>query len=373
MNAPPAYARNQENFTAFHALQSEVALRLASNPWAIRRWLEAQPERQARKGGDSGKPPRAWRTARLSIARRRQLLGLIERAEASPAEAGALAEFLLAAMPVCSYLEIAGAASPRLRETDPIADDSCRRLSLFREQLFSSNLGLARCAVRPAGGVDASDLLSAASSGLLDAIDRYVPGERSARFGYFASYWIRYHLSRQRQKFGSLVSFPINQHRIGHRIDRYLADCAAAGLPAPTNAELCAKLKLGPDAYYWHRLRPRVHSLDAFATPEGPGGAAAHHLCDPGPGPAGALEEAEIAGQLTALLRANVAPATRVMLATMRNVGSLSEAARDYLDQVHDRIMERIRPMDLPRFSDPPAFETACDPSFRSRKDRGVP
>ena len=64
MNAPPAYARNQENFTAFHALQSEVALRLASNPWAIRRWLEAQPERQARKGGDSGKPPRAWRTAR---------------------------------------------------------------------------------------------------------------------------------------------------------------------------------------------------------------------------------------------------------------------------------------------------------------------
>jgi DNA-directed RNA polymerase specialized sigma subunit len=373
MNATAAYTRNQENFTAFHALQAEVAQRLASHPGVIRRWLDAQPERQARKGGDSGKPPRAWRTARLSIARRSELRGLIGGAEASPTGAGPLAAFLLAAMPVCTYLEIAGSALPPLQETDPLADDSCRRLSLLRERLFSGNFGLAQSAARQAGGPDASDLLSAASSGLLDAIDRYVPGERAARFGYFASYWIRYHLSRQRQKFGSLVSFPINQHRIGHRIDRYLADCEASGRPAPTEAELCAHLKLGQDAFYWHRLRPRVHSLEALAVQDPAAESADNTLCDPAPGPAAALEEAEIAGQIAALLRSNVEPATRVMLATMRNVGSLGEAARDYLDQVHDRVMDRIRPLDLPQFSDSRAFGTACDPAFRARKGRGGP
>ena len=141
----------------------------------------------------------------------------------------------------------------------------------------------------------------------------------------------------------------------------------------PTEAELCAHLKLGPDAYYWHRLRPRVHSLEGLAVQESRAKSPDNMLCDPGPGPVAALEEAEIAGQITALLRSNVAPATRVMLASMRSVGSLSEAARDYLDDVHDRVMERIRPLDLPRFSDPRAFGTACGPAFRSRRGRGGP
>jgi hypothetical protein len=373
MNAAPAHSRNDENFAAFHALQGELTRRLAAHPGVIRAWLQAQPPRESRDSAAAGRLPKSWRTARLSNARRRELAALAARVEQFPDDAGLLAAVLLESMPVCTYLEIAAAARPGLESVDPCAAGLCRRLARDREALLVANYGLAQAAARQRNPRDPTDLLSAASTGLLDAIDRYVPGSRAARFGYFASYWIRYHMSRHAQKNGSVVSFPINQHRIGRRIERYLAEREAQGLPQPPDEEVRADLKLGCDAFYWHRLKPQVVSFDSLPARDGGGGFPESCLCDPGPGPAGTLEEAEIAAQLTALLRRSAPPATRVMLAYLRRVGSLPDAAEDYLAGLHQLVAERVGPLArfLPTTSR--AFETACGPASREGRVSGSP
>lgn len=385
MNAAPAYTRNQENFATFYALQNDFVRCLASHPGVIRDWMDTQPLRQPRDSRDPGKTAKAWRTARLSAARRRELSELILRVEETPAATESLVNVLLAAMPVRTYLEIADAAHPSLRAIDTQADELCCRLTRLREALFMTNYGLAQAAALQRNRNDPSDFLSAASCGLLDAIDRYVPDARAARFGYFASYWIRYHLSRHTQKYGSVVSFPINQHRIGHRIDRYLSDRQVSGLPAPSDTELCADLKLGCDAFYWHHLKPQVYSFENLVSHDPRAATAEHFLCDPAPGPAAVLEEAEIAGQLISLLRATAPPAIRVMLAYARSVGSLADAAGDYLTHLHELAMDRIRPLsragpdragvnpDFVGASDYPAFGIACDPAFRAKRAAGNP
>jgi hypothetical protein len=367
MTAAPEYSRNQENFVAFYALQGDLVRRLASHPGLIADWLEAQPPRQPRGGASPARLPKAWRTARLSTARRRELAALVRRVEADPAEAGALASQLLAALPVLSYLEIAGSARPSLGAVDGQADACCSRLARLREHLFTTNYGLAQAAARRRNPRDPADLLSAASSGLLDAIDRYVPDARAARFGYFANYWIRYHLSRHSQKHGSVVSFPINQHRIGHRIERYLAERRADGLPPPTDAELCSDLKLGGDAYYAHQLKPQVVSFENLPVRDPRIGELEHFLCDPAPGPATALEEAEVAGQLVSLLRACAPPAVRVMLAYVRSIGSLADAAGDYLADLHGLALDRVGTSPSPPLSAARAFGIACGPAFQAK------
>ena len=377
MTAALAYSRNQENFAAFHALQSDFVRCLAAHPGVIRDWLEIQPRRQPRRVAAQAKSPRVWRTARLSVGRRLELSGLVRCAEENPAETEPLASLLLSTMPVGTYLEIAAAARPSLRAIDPQADDLRARLSGMRNALLAANYGLAQVAARQRQPADSAELLSAASCGLLDAIDRYVPNVKAARFSYFATYWIRYHISRHAQKHGSLVSFPINQHRIGRRIDRYLTDRQTSGLPAPSDAEVCADLKLGGEAFYWNHRKPRVFSFEDYGGHD-PRDALDHCLCDPAPGPVAALEEAEIAGQLVSLLRASAPPAIRVMLAYLRNVGSLADAAGDYLAHLHETAMERILPLSRvnPHFtgvSDSPAFEIACDPAFRARRAAGNP
>jgi hypothetical protein len=375
MSDAPAYTRNQENFAAFYALQGEYVRCLASYPDVIRNWLAAQPRREPRRAGRPSRPQRAWRSARLSIGRRRELSDLIQRVEEDPAAVDSLAALLLGAMPVRTYLEMADAARPSLQAIDARAHELCGQLSRMRERLLMANYGLAQTVARQHHPADRADVLSAAACGLVDAIDRYVPGERAARFSYFASYWIRYHVSRHIQKCGSVVSFPIHQHRIGHRINRYLAIRQASGLPAPSDAELGSALKLGGDAIYRSHQKPQVCS---FQSPGARGAALEHYLCDPEPGPAMALEEAEVAVQLTSLLRASAPPAIRVMLAYGRSVGSLADAAVDYLTQLHELAMDRIAPLVRPRpcldyagadpggtgVNDPPACGTACDPAF---------
>ncbi|MEQ1674340.1 MAG: nitrilase-related carbon-nitrogen hydrolase, partial [Candidatus Nitrotoga sp.] len=80
---------------------------------------------------------------------------------------------------------------------------------------------MAKVAVR--GRKNYDELLSPASIGLLAAIDRYVPNAAtSARFGYFANYWIRYHVSRYTQKTNGVVPLSINQQRIVRKIDRLI-------------------------------------------------------------------------------------------------------------------------------------------------------
>jgi DNA-directed RNA polymerase specialized sigma subunit len=330
----PAYTRNHELFADFYHLQGHLAGRLSAHPSLVRGWLDALPPRKAGVD-DSGDAPAAsglthsWRTVSLSSGRRRELAALIGRAEGPPPETVPLADWLLAAVPVRTFFDIAAAARPSLNAIDAVAEEYQGRLVRLRETLFLTNYGLAKAAARRVYRQDYGEMLSAASSGLLDAIDRYVPGAKAARFGHFAGFWIRYHLVRQSQKNGSLVSFPVNQHRIRRRIDRYLAGRQASDLPPPSAAQLCADLRLGRAAYYWQQQRPSVVSLHAPSGPEPEAFAMEHCLSDPAPEPAAALEETEIAERLRQLLQAHASPATRLMLAYTRTVGSLPEAAED--------------------------------------------
>jgi DNA-directed RNA polymerase specialized sigma subunit len=341
MPSVPAYSQNHELFADFYRLQGEFAGYLSNYPGLIRAWLEALPPRKPELA-ESSHVARSWRTISLSAGRRRQLFGLIARAERMPLENDPLANWLLVAVPVRTFLEIAAVARPNLNAIDSAADLCHERLVRFRETLFLTNYGLAKAAARRMYRQDYGETLSAASCGLLDAIDRYVPGARAARFGHFAGYWIRYHLVRHSQKHSSLVSFPVNQHRIRRRIDRYLADREAGDRPAPSAAEVCADLRLGRAAYYWQQQRPCVVSLHAPSGPEPDAMAMENCLCDPAPEPDAVLEEAEITDRLGGLLQTHAEPATRVMLAYTRSIGCLAEATEDYLAELHEVILDRL-------------------------------
>ncbi len=83
-------------------------------------------------------------------------------------------------------------------------------------------------------------------------------------------------------------------------------------------------------------------SLDASSDSESDRAARDYRLCDPAPEPDAHLEEVEIAARLHSLLRAQAEPATRVMLAYARCVGTLAEAAEDYLLSLHELARARL-------------------------------
>ena len=337
----PAYKQNRENFASFRALQGVFAGILGRHPGLVRRWLEAQPPLGADAGRTNG-ASRNWRTARLSLYRRRELAALIEAAERASENREALARWLLASAPVRSYLEIAEGARPSLRDVDAEADACRAELVSQRDALFMANYGLAKAAIRDPGARDYDDRLSAALSGLLDAVDRYVPSPTAAKFSYFASYWIRYHLSRYAQRGVALISFPIYQQRASRKIDNYLSERRGRGGGLPSEAEVCADLGLGRDACYWRERRPRIVSLQSPAGAESDSPTLEHVLCDPAPQPSAALAEADAQARLRSILRKRVPPATRVMLAYSHRIGDLAEAAEDYLAELHEAICRHV-------------------------------
>ena len=340
MKHTPAYAQNQELFTDFYSLQISFAGHLAAQPRLIRAWLDGLPPREP-EAGEPAPSAKFWRTARLSSARRRELSVLVVRAEAQSAEEAPLALWLLLSVPVCTFFKMAAADGPGLPAWASAAGDCHRHLLELRETLFLANYGLAKAAAKRRRSQDYAEMLSAASCGLLDAIDRYVPDARAARFAYFAGYWIRYHMARQFQKSGSVVCFPVNQHRIGRRIDRYLAS-RQPGAPPPSPAELCQDLRLGRAAYHWQQRRPHVVSLHAPATAGAEAPVMELRLCDPAPEPAALVEQAEIADRLRHLLRAQATPAIRLMLAYTHGIGALAEAAEDYLAWLQEQGLARL-------------------------------
>ncbi len=331
--SPSDHRRNCERFASFHALQQECAWHLASAPQAVRAWLERLPP--LGRGTEPPSAPRAGtvaRTARLGSERRRELLRLLTLAEASPAGCEALAAWLLRCLPVSHLLAIGNG----------LAGDCLVRLAHVREELFAANYGLAKRAVIGWDGGDFEDRLSAASLGLLAAVDRYVPGAGSSRFGYFAGYWIRHHISRYRQKCRTAVAFPVYQHRLTRRLERLVAERQAAGLPPPTEGEACAALGIGAEAYRRQALPPRMESLDS----DQPGGEPASgrdRFSDPAHAPDAALEESEAAASLEEFYRARTESSTRLMLAYARGVGDLAEAAADYLDDLRCTMLRALR------------------------------
>jgi DNA-directed RNA polymerase sigma subunit (sigma70/sigma32) len=226
---------------------------------------------------------------------------------------------------------------------DAAAAETAARLIALREKVFLANYGLAKAAAAHGRPPGFDDRLSAACAGLLDAVDRYVPGERSARFAYFATYWIRYQISRQGQKFGGVVAFPIYQQRMVRKIAQLALDRRQQGLGEATQEEVCAALAVGPDAYFRHRQKPTVVSWQAPAIEGEAETGLDYLLCDPAPAPGAELEGEDLATRINGWLKRSFPPATRVMLAYAHEIGPLPEAAAEYLDHLREIARERLR------------------------------
>lgn len=339
------YEHNQARFTEFYAVQKAFVDCLAHLPALVRAWLDSLPPREE-GGGEEAIASKSWRAARLSAARRRELSALIASADMSPDARAPLADFLLKSLPVESYFAIADAARPSFDALHEKANQIYHELEQRRDDLFAANYGLAKSAVR--GKRNYNELLSAASSGLLAAIDRYAPeGKATARFGYFANFWIRYHISRYGQKNGTIVPLSINQQRIVRKIDRYLAERHANNLPSPTELEVCSDLKISADAYYWYLQRPVIISLDAFSPEENADGRPArpfdNFIAAPASEPDRELENTEIGVYARQLLRTNVPSYQRVMLSYARRIGSLVDATEDYLADLEVQVLDDLR------------------------------
>lgn len=333
-----SYQQNTELFIEFYALQGEYAAGLARLPRVLQAWLDTRVK-PARAAEECSTASQGWRTARLSARRQQELAEMI----AQPGGEERLAAWLRACLPVFSLLEIGDHALPTWAAVDPVTGELARRLTTLREQVFLANYGLAKAAAAHGRPDGFDDRLSAACAGLLDAIDRYVPGERAARFGYFATYWIRYHIGRQAQKFNGVVSFPIYQQRMGRKIEQLTLRRQGAGLREPNRTEVCAALEVGDDAYNRHRQRPLMMSLHApLAEGEGETGLE-FLLADPAPAPGTELEDEEVAARIDSWLRRCFPPATRVMLAYSHDLGRLPQAAEEYLTHLREIARERLR------------------------------
>ncbi len=338
------YQDNRVQFEEFYALQRTLVDQLARHPILVRAWLDSMPPRDDEATESSG-ASKSWRAARVNAARRRTLSELIASVEQDAEHSHLLANFLLTSLPVESYFAIAegGATSGPAGNALNV---SCRVITAKRSELFDANLGLAKAAVRGRRNYD--ELLSAALVGLLAAIDRYVPNnETSARFGYFATFWIRYHISRYTQKTSGVVPLSINQQRIIRRIDRFVEQCRAEGRPEPTQFEICSVLKISADAYGSFLRRPVVVSLDQSASPGGDDSerevSLANVIASEAPEPDQEVEDTEIAHYVRELLRSEVPAFGRVMLSYARRVGSLSDASEDYLLALEDQTLVRLR------------------------------
>ncbi len=339
------YEHNQARFTEFYAAQKAFTSCLAHLPALVRTWLESLPPREEGTG-DAPSASKSWRTARLSGARRRELSTLIADTEKTPGAWEQLALFMLKSLPVETYFAIADAARPSLRALDPTADEIYHRLAEQRNDLFAANYGLAKSAVR--GKKNFDELLSAASCGLLAAIDRYVPeGETTSRFAYFANFWIRYHVSRYGQKNGAIVPLSINQQRIVRKIKRYLAERRESDLPEPTELEICSDLKISAEAYYWYLQQPVIVSLDTFVQDENGDRDSSRGfdnlIATPTPGPNHALEDTEIGAYARDLMRKAVPSYQRVMLSYARRIGSLVDAVEDYLGDLEVQVLDDLQ------------------------------
>lgn len=300
------YSENADVFVGFYAAQRAIGQEIGLRPWAVRNWL-ATVRVPTRSCEPANEVSSGWRMARLSSRRHREIRALLDAAERSGAGA-ALGEWLVRCLPVSLLVEIAAQGQAAVLE------DLSRQLLEVREEIFLANYGLARTAAGQGRPEDFGDRLSAACCGLLDAIDRYVPGEGAARFAFFATYWIRYHVTRHLQKSGSLIFYPIHRQRQDRR----------AGLDRPD--------------------RPEAISIEAVAE-EGPAGERSTDcfLCDDAPPAYSGMDATEVSSRLTRWLRTSVPPGTRVILAATHSLMPLPEAACDYVTHLRETARERLR------------------------------
>ena len=100
------------------------------------------------------------------------------------------------------------------KEEHSLAEAIAKGDMVARDRMIVANLGLAvEMAQRWKGrGLDADDLVSEATCGLIRAVDQFDPG-RGVRFCTFASYWIKQSLWRAVEDSGTLI--PLSAHTWG--------------------------------------------------------------------------------------------------------------------------------------------------------------
>jgi len=304
---------------------------LSDQPHAIKQWLEAMP-RMGVKGIQKGDKSLNWRVSRLNYSRRRKLSQLLNASKMGKSFKKILATWLLKSIPVGSYIEIASIACAKSTTKTKRLEECTTRIIDYRNSLLDANLGLAFSVAKHESGGTYDERCSDARKGLLDAVDRYVPTVKAVRFGYFANYWIKFQITRGRQKLQSVVTFPINQQRIKSKTERIQAEREANGLPPLSVEDLAKELRVGVDTVINSQQVPIAVSINTNYSNDEAAHSFDYALSDPAPEPDSSLADNEVIETLRHYYRTMIKPETRVMLDCMRDIGSLPEAILDYLN-----------------------------------------
>ena len=336
MKNPPLYTQNSNRFQEFFKLQCKLTELISDHPRVIKEWLDRMPK-LGLKGIKEGNKSMNWRATRLNYSRRNKLIQLVDSSQENENIKRDLSQWLLKSVPVGSYIEIASIACS-MEKIGLEAIEECTKLIIdYRNSLFEANLGLAFSVAQYEHGGSFDERCSDARRGLLDAVDRFVPKDKAVRFSFFANYWIKFQVSRGKQKLQSVVTFPINQQRIKAKSDRIQAQRIASQLPALTVKELAKELHVGVETVINSQHKPISVSINTNYANDEVAFSFDYVLSDPAPEPDISLAHTEVAERLREYYRSMINPETRVMLACMRDIGSLSEALMDYVSLFCER------------------------------------
>ena len=339
MNNKPLYIRNEQHFKEFYELQCVLTKLFSEQPCVIKAWLNRLPKIAA-KGVEESDKSMHWRATRLNYARRNHLEHLVEDSINSPQSVNALSEWLIKSIPVSSYIEIAN-TSWDANVIRPDAIQSCvKQLIEYRDLLFNANLVLAYSIARRENLGNFDDRVSDATKGLLDAVDRYVPLEKHVQFSYFATYWIKFQISRGNQKCQSVVAFPINQQRVKAKSEKLQHKQEALGLSPLSYEQIANILHVKLDTVINSYQKPVAISINTSYAHETAMLEWDYALCDPAPEPSTTFDHAELIKSLRFYYRNQLTPEVRVMLSCVQEIGSLSEALFDYIGNYTQVITE---------------------------------
>jgi len=339
MNNAPVYIRNEERFKEFYELQCLLTKLFSEQPLVIKEWLNRLPK-IGTKVVEEGNKSMHWRATRLNYARRQYLEQLVSDCLNNFEVRNVLSEWLIKSVPVSSYIEIAS-ISDDSNSDKPEAIHSCvKQLIEYRDMLFNANLGLAYSLARREQLGNFDDRVSDATRGLLDAVDRFVPLEKHVQFSYFATYWIKFQISRGNQKSQSVVAFPINQQRVKAKSEKLQLKQEALGLSPLSYEQLADILHVKLDTVINSYQKPVAISINTSYVHEASMLESDHALCDPAPEPSMTFDHSELIKSLRIYYRHQLTPEVRVMLSSIQDIGSLSEALFDYIGNYDEPMSE---------------------------------
>lgn len=343
MNTAPLYENNEQRFKEFYELQCLLTKLLSDQPLMVKEWLVRLPV-IAKKVNEGENKSMHWRATKLNFAKRRYLGQLIEDSLEKPDTRNILSRWLIRSMPVGSYLEIVSVSGG----FNTCAIRACvKQMIDYRDALFSANLGLAYSIARREHMGSYDDRFSDATKGLLDAVDRFVPLEKHVQFSYFATYWIKFQISRGNQKCQSVVAFPINQQRVKAKTERLQMQQEALGLKPLSYEQLARILNVKVATVINSYQKPVAISINTSYAHEEEMLESDYALCDPAPKPDSSLDRVEVKKSLQVYFRKNVGADIRVILCSDEALGSMNEALLDYIDFFDQAMSELLKSLSI--------------------------